>query len=295
MRWKKIQASNATILKWFLPYVVIASLQYQFTKDGLNYASPFVLMAGRYIVVGLIYYFVGGRKIPTDREALKVAVFASASTLLWVVGLQYVSPGDSAVLSYTMPLFSIPIAYFSINEKVSLREVAGAIVGFSGVILYSITLSHGSLLAGAILTILNAIFWAAYSVYYRKLKDRDPAPILTTQFLLGSIPFVVGSFFFPKINPTLNFFVDFGYIIFFMGLVQYFLWNKLLRLGRVGKITTMAFAVPATSIFIGAVLSSTLPSLLSIVGAITMFVGISIASWQREKYQPTFIESQKAK
>jgi drug/metabolite transporter (DMT)-like permease len=204
-------------------------------EGRLELRLPFVLMAGRYIVVGIIFCFIGGRKIPTDRDAQKVALYASVSTLLWAVGLQYVSPGDSAVLSYTMSLFSIPIAYFSINEKVSPREVFGAILGFSGVIIYSITLSHDSVLFGAIITILNAVFWAAYSVYYRKLKDREPAPILRTQFLLVSIPFIIGSIIFPKVNPTVNFFIDFGYIIFFMGLVQYFLWNKLLRLGRVDE------------------------------------------------------------
>ena len=288
-----MQTGRESILKWFFPYLCIASLQYQFTKDGLNYASPFVLMAGRYLLVGMMFYFIGGRKIPLDRDALKVAFYASISTLLWAVGLQYVSPGDSAVLSYTMPLFSIPIAYFSIKERVSQREVLGAIVGFSGVIIYSLTLTHGSILFGAILTIINAIFWATYSVYYRKLKNRDTAPVLTTQFLVGAIPFVIGSILFPRINPTVNFFVDFAYIVIFMGLFQYFLWNKLLRLGRVGKITTMAFAVPATSIFIDAVLTSELPALLSILGAGIMFIGIFIASWQRDSSRREIIQPQK--
>src|SRR5580700_193762 len=95
-REKKMRTNDGSILKWFLPYLAIASLQYQFTKDGLNYASPFVLMAGRYLFVGMMFYFIGGRKIPLNRDALKVAFYASISTLLWAVGLQYVSPGDSA-------------------------------------------------------------------------------------------------------------------------------------------------------------------------------------------------------
>lgn len=285
--------TNASLLRWYLPYVAIASMQYQFTKDGLNYASPFVLMAGRYLLVGLVFFFLGGRKVPLDRDALKVAFFASASTLFWAVGLEYVSPGDSAILSYTMPLFSIPLAYFLINEKLSLREVVGAIVGFSGVILYSITLAHGSVLFGAILTVLNAVFWATYSVYYRKLKDRDPAPVLTTQFFVGAIPFLIGSFFTPQVHVTFNFFIDFTYIVVFMGVFQYFLWNKLLRLGRVGRITAMAFAVPATSIIIDAVLTSKLPALLSIIGAGVMFAGIFIASWQRDRPLPHIVPQKK--
>jgi drug/metabolite transporter (DMT)-like permease len=272
-----------SLVKWFIPYVMIASFQYQFTKDGLSYASPFILMTFRYLLVGAIFYFAGGRKLSLDRDSIKIAIFASISTGLWVTGLQYVSPGDSAVLSYTMPLFSIPIAYVSIKEKASLRELLGAIIGFSGVVLYSLTLNHGSLLIGAILTILNAVFWAAYSVYYRKLRDRNPIPILTTQFLVGSIPFIVGSLLLPKFIPSASLFFDLVYIVVFTGVIQYYLWNRLLRRGRVGKITTLAFAVPATSILIDSIRSGTLPSYVAIAGAGVMFSGIFISNWREEK------------
>ena len=271
--------ASGSLIKWFLPYVLIASLQYEFTKNGLMYASPFVLMGFRYLLVGAFFYFVGGRKVRVDADTVKIAVFASVSTALWAIGLQYVSPGDSAVLSYTMPLFSIPIAYLAMKEKTTPREIAGAIVGFSGVLLYSLTLTHGSLLLGAFLTVLNAVFWAAYSTYYRKLRNSEPVPILTTQFLLGSILFIAGSLFEPKFvfNSSLAF--DLVYVVVFTGIIQYYLWNGLLRRGRVGRITTMAFAVPATSVLLTSLLSSTIPSYLAITGAIIMFLGIFLSNW----------------
>jgi drug/metabolite transporter (DMT)-like permease len=169
-------------------------------------------MTFRYVFTGLIFYFLGGRKIPLDRDALLVAAFSSASTLPWAIGLSYVSAGDSAILSYTMPLFSIPIAFFAIKEKVSSRELLGALVGFSGVIVYSLTLSHGSQPVGVLFTLVGAVFWGAYSVYYRKLRNRDPLPILTTQFLAGSIPGAVGSLFYSQISPGINLLVDVSYI-----------------------------------------------------------------------------------
>jgi len=274
---------SGSLIKWFIPYVLVASLQYQFTKNGLLYASPFVLMTFRYLLVGTVFYFLGGRKLRLDRDTIRIAVFASISTGLWAAGLQYVSPGDSAVLSYTMPLFSIPISYLAIGEKAKLREIAGAIVGFSGVILYSMTLNHGSVLVGAIFTVLNAVFWAAYSVLYRKLRNSEPIPVLTTQFVVGSIPFVVGTFLFPRFDPTSSLFIDLIYVVVFTGLIQYYLWNGLLRRGRVGRITTMAFAVPATSIIIDSILSSTIPGDLAIVGATVMFFGIFISSWTEDR------------
>jgi drug/metabolite transporter (DMT)-like permease len=252
-------------------------------------------MAFRYLSVGIIFYFVGGRKVPIDRDTLLVAAFASTSTLLWAFGLKIVSPGDSAVLSYTMPLFSIPIAFIIIKERILLRELIGALVGFSGVLIYSISLSHGSLLIGALFTVLNAVFWAAYSAYYRKLKTREPIPMLTTQFLVGSIPMIIGSIFLPQLQVTGDFVIDIVYVIVFTGVIQYYLWNGLLRRGRVGRITTMAFAVPATSILIDSIQTSTFPTAFEILGAIVMFLGIFVSSWNKGSAQNSTAIVQKEK
>ena len=276
---RETRFTNKGLAKWLVPYVIVASLQYQFTKDGLSYASPFVLMTFRYVFTGVIFYFIGGRKIPLDRDALFVAGFSSASTLLWAIGLSYVSAGDSAVLSYTMPLFSIPIAFVVVRERVLRRELVGALVGFSGVIVYSLTLNHGSQTVGAFFTLVGAVFWAAYSVYYRKLRSRDPFPVLTTQFLVGSIPGAVGSVFYPQISAGINLLVDLVYIVFFSGVVLFVLWNGLLRRGRVGRITTIAFAVPATTILIDSIRTLAFPSYLAVIGGFMMFVGVFIANW----------------
>lgn len=274
--------TNTALAKWLFPYVIIASFQYQFTKDGLSYASPFVLMTFRYVFTGIIFYFLGGRKIPLDRDALLVAGCSSVSTLTWAVGLSYVSPGDSAVLSYTMPLFSIPIAFVVIREGVRRRELLGALIGFSGVIVYSLTLNHGSQPVGAFFTLVGAVFWAAYSVYYRKLRSREPIPILTTQFLVGSIPGVVGSLLFPQISPGINLSVDVVYLVLFSGVLLFVLWNGLLRRGRVGRITTMALAVPAMTILVDSLRTLALPSILAVVGGAMMFLGVFIANWSRD-------------
>ena len=283
----QVRLTNATLAKWLVPYVVVAALQYQFTKDGLSYTSPFVLMTFRYVFAGIVFYFLGGRRIPLDRDALLVAGFSSASTLLWAVGLGYVSAGDSAILSYTMPLFSIPLAFVVVREKILSRELLGALVGFSGVFVYSLTLGHGSQSLGAFFTLVGAVFWAAYSVYYRKLRNREPLPIFTTQFLVGSLPGVVGSLFYPQISPGVNLLVDLVYIVLFSGVVLFFLWNGLLRRGRVGRITTLAFAVPAMTILIDSVRTFTLPSSLAALGGSMMFIGVFIATWSRDSGDST--------
>jgi drug/metabolite transporter (DMT)-like permease len=283
---KEIQFSNRTLLKWFLPYVLVASLQYQFAKDGLTYSSAFVLMSFRYVFAGIFFYFVGGRKIPLDRDSILVAFFSAFSTIFWAVGLSTVSSGDSAVLSYTMPLFSIPLAFVIIKERVSGRELTGALIGFSGVLVYSLSLSHSTQFLGSLFTILGAVFWGGYSIFYRKLRHRQTFPILTTQFLLGSIPILIGTIFYPELKVTTDLIIDIVYIVIFTGVVQFFLWNGLLRRGRVGKITTLAFAVPAATVLIDYLRSLAIPTIYSIIGAALMFVGIFVSTWHKGATSP---------
>lgn len=54
---------------------------------------------------------------------------------LSMVALKYVYASVATVLNMTEPLFILPLTAFLLKEKVSLREVAGALVAFSGVAL----------------------------------------------------------------------------------------------------------------------------------------------------------------
>jgi drug/metabolite transporter (DMT)-like permease len=269
-----------SIFKWFVPYVLLSSLNYPIAQDGLNYASPFLFMAMRYLFAAGILIAVG-RRLILKRETLILGVVASVSSLFWILGLGIVSPGDSAVLSYTMPLFAIPLAIPLLREKPMFLEVAGALVGFAGVAVYSLTLSRGSLAVGLVYTLINAFFWAAYSVYLRKLKAEDPISVVGTLFLVGSVPLLVGSAFDPHVSLTQGFVFDILYMGILGGAVQLFLWNSMLRVERVGRLTTMAFAVPATAVAIQAVESYTFPALASVVGASLMFLGIYMANRNR--------------
>ena len=72
------------------------------------------------------------------------------------------------------------------------------------------------------------------------------------------------------------------YIVVFSGEVLFFLWNGVLRRGRVGRITTLAFAVPAVTILIDSIRTLTWPSSLAIAGGVMMFTGVFIANWSRD-------------
>ncbi len=263
-------------IKLLLPYVVFTSLSYFFAKDGLAFASPLVFMALRYAIAGLILLAIS-KRIIISRDVIILTIFTVLSTSFWIFGLSYVSPSQSAVLSYTMPLFSLPIAFLLVREMPTRAEIAGIIVGFGGVAIYGIPLFHGFTEIGLFLTIVNAIFWATFTVLYRKLKDEEPYSVNATQFLLGSVILFAASAFGFKLEFTLSFAEDLVWMATVGGALQFLLWNLMIRISKVNRITVLAFAVPMFAVVLQAVIIRQFPSIFSILGITIMFAGISIS------------------
>ena len=262
---------------WLLiPYVVFTSLSYYFAKDGLFFASPFLFMGLRYLIAGLMLLAVA-RKLVITRNLIYLSVMTAASTMFWSFGLLYVSPSESAVLSYSMPLFSLPIAFFMVKEEPSAMELAGIIIGFSGIMIYGFPLIHGFTALGVALTVINALFWAMFTVFYRKLRDEDPVSVNASQFLIGAAIMLALSPLGFRLDVTASFAVDLIWMATLGGAAQFLLWNFMIRRSRVNRITVLAFSVPIFTMVLGAVMAMAVPDLFSLVGVSVMFTGIILS------------------
>ena len=263
-------------IKFLIPYVVFTAFSYFFAKNGFLYASPLVFMALRYLIAGAILLGMS-KRIIISRQLLFLSAVTVTSTVFWAYGLLYVSPSESAVLSYSMPLFSLPIAFLLVSEKPSRMEIAGIIVGFAGVFIYGIPLLAGFTLVGMILTIVNAFFWGTFTVFYRKLRDHDPIAVNATQFLIGAaIMFALSPLDF-KIHITVPFLEDLIWMATLGGALQFLLWNYMIRMSRVNRITVLAFSVPIFTVVLEAIMTGKVPETFSIAGVAVMFLGIFLS------------------
>jgi len=265
---------------YLVPYVLISTFQYQVAQDGLKYSSPFLLMGLRYLIASLILFGVVRSFRPiVNKDTVLLSILTFASSGFWILGLQYISPSESAVLSYTMPLISIPMSYLILSEKSSRREWIGAAVGFVGVLVYSFVVFENQTLSalGAVLTLLNAFFWAMYTIYYRKLKDQESTTTVATQLLFGaSLFFLITPLDF-RLEATHAFWFDLAYLSVFSAAASFFLWNALTRLHRVGKTSTLIYSTPVTVTLVQYLETSLLPPPVSLIGICLMIFGISIS------------------
>ncbi len=94
-----------------VPYVLVAAFNYELTKDGLRYADPVSFMAVRYLIASFVTFLLARSFRPQlNRDTLVLSVFTFLSSMLWSYGLQRISAAESAVITYTMPLFAIPLS-----------------------------------------------------------------------------------------------------------------------------------------------------------------------------------------
>ncbi len=235
--------------KYLVPYIVVAVFLYQFTKDSLNYSSPFFVMGLRYLIAGSLLLLIS-RRFLFNRDLIILSLLTTSSTVLWAYGLEYLSPSDSAVLSYTMPLITIFTSWALLKEKGTLTEVIGAVIGFSGVVIFSIPLLTGFLLLGSILTLVNAVLWSLFSVYFKKMKEDDPISVVGSQFMLGSLFMLVLSPINFKLSFTNEFVIDLLYLSILGGALQFLLWNLMIREEKINIVTTSVFAVPALTVIV---------------------------------------------
>ncbi|MCL4327196.1 MAG: DMT family transporter [Candidatus Thermoplasmatota archaeon] len=263
-------------IKFLVPYVVFTAFSYYFAKNGLIYASPFAFMGLRYLLAAGVLLAMS-RKLIFSRNLLYLSLMTITSTMFWSYGLLYVSPAESAVLSYSMPLFSLPIAFFMVSEKPSRTELIGIFVGFTGIMVYGLPLLQGFTEIGMILTVINAFFWGMFTVFYRKLKDQDPVSINASQMLIGGLIMMALSPLDFSLRINYEFLIDLLWMGTMGGALQFLLWNYMIRISKVNRITVLAFSVPIFTMVLGAIMSDAFPGILTTAGVSIMFFGILIS------------------
>lgn len=260
-------------------YTLGASSNYFFVKDGLSYSSPLLFMSLRYAIAGaslLIPLAVLRRFKPfMNLDLFLLSLFTALSTGFWSFGLLYVDPGTSAVLSYTMPLFALPLSMLILGERPSGSNVIGIIIGFLGVMIYYLSFLGSVKLIGAILTVINAFFWAMYSTYFRKLGSRDPLTVVSLQMLISAALMLI-----PSLMLGIHLLMKDRFIIDLLGTgliggsMLFLLWNLLINSMGVSRAVALVFLVPALTMGMDYLLLGIMPTPLELIGAVVMFVGI---------------------
>lgn len=209
-------------------------------------------------------------------------------TLSWLAFAEVTSSGEllvAGLLNYLWPsltlLFAIPI----LRKRASWRVIPGLLAVLTGILLGKVATAPAGATTDALmhinavaytLALLDAIAWALYSNFSRKLSDPRGASAVPMYMIVTSVVLLLLSESpnsATTVSPS-----DWALLISwsFGTAVAYLFWDVGMRFGNVVTISTMSMFIPLFSTIITAVVSGHGVSALLIVSAALVVLGSQI-------------------
>lgn len=248
-------------LRMGLAYIALLIMRPRFMKLPLKDELMFVLIG---ITGGSFYFFLQNTAL-TYTYAANVSILVALSPILTVILAQ---------------LFSRS------GEKLGKWVYIGAVVAIAGVVLVVLngTLSFHLSPLGDLLALAAALMWAVYSILIKKYTEQYDNFIVTRRVFLWAfitavplmlltdgMPSMAALFSAPKVWLSWIFLAVFGNAICFA------IWNIAFKSLGVVITNNYLYASPFVTVFVGWLLLKEPISLMSVVGAVLITVGVIFA------------------
>ena len=195
--------------RW-LPAIALAvlSLTWGYTwvlaKQGLQYAPPFAFAAERCVGGALslliVLKLIGKPlKLVAPFQTLGIGLTQVAGFMIFQTwALVEGGPGKTAVLIFTMPIWTLLLAWPLLGERVRGKQWLAAASTLTGLLLIIEPWDMHASLFSKFLGLMAALCWASGTILIKRLRAATPVDLLTLtawQMVLGAVPLVVLSLF----------------------------------------------------------------------------------------------------
>jgi len=271
---------------------VVGGLNYTMAKLGLHVASPFLLLAIRFLGSGLLLLpFVIRRKHPASaKQWLQVAGVSLFQTILVMtfiyLSLYTISASTSAILSSTNPIWTILFAFLFFRSRYRAVQWVGVVIGFMGVIVtqnFNMQMNEGTIYA-----LLAGMFWGFGTLVASRWSRAMDTWVLTAyQMLFAGIVLLLASMTLEQ--PYLHLASSSGnslglvlavliWMVCFSSIFQFLPWFYVLKHYSASKASTFMFLVPLFGVLSGAfILGETIHGYV-LAGGLCTGVGIYLVN-----------------
>ncbi len=284
------------------PSIKIAYRLFDISADDT--ASRIMLAGSRFIIAGLMVIVFGSlinRKIMVPKRAslkriLILSCFQTVGQYYFMfMALAHITGVRGSIINATGNFLTILMAVYLFRmEKMTVRKLAGCIVGFAGVVLIlggvsALTSGSGITLAGDGAMIIADIFYALSGCCIKIFsKDDDPVVLSGYQFFAGGIVLFVlgwamgGVLIFSGTGCYLN--------LIYMGFISagaYTVWGILLKHNPVSRVSILGFMNPVLSVLLSAAFLGENREAFSLTGLLALLLvslGIVIVNIGNTRY-----------
>jgi len=230
--------------RWLLPFaLVVLSLIWGYTwviaKQALSYAPPFAFAAercaGAALALTLLVRLTGRSfRLVAPGATLAIALAQGSAFMAFQTwSLVEGGAGKTAVLIFTMPIWTLLIGWPVLGERVRGRQWLAAASTLVGLVLIIEPWAMHSSLFSKFLGVTAALCWAIGTVLVKRLRKHQPVDLLSLtmwQMILGAVPLALLATLVPEHATDWN--VTYIAILAFMSVVStalcWWLWIYIL-------------------------------------------------------------------
>ena len=210
-------------LKYWLIFILLGAIwssSFMWIKIALQEIGPMTLVAFRVsfgLLFGIAVILIQRVQLPRTLKAWSPLLLLGLTNVaipffLISWGEQSIDSGVASILDATVPLFTIVIAHFLLDDdKITLPKLLGLLIGFGGVVILmskDINTSTNSLLGQAAVVLASA-FYAGSGILVRKATEDTPGIVRSAIPLVSASTVMwIGTFFaeapveIPKLGLT---------------------------------------------------------------------------------------------
>ena len=243
---------------------------YTLFSVNTQHVPSIILFAGtRFFLAGILAILIGSflsktilipKSLSTAKRIIKLSFLQTMiQYFLFYIGLAHTTGVKASIIGSSNVFVSLLVAVFLFHqEKMTMRKLAGCILGFFGVLLVNLNqggLSGGIQFMGEGFLFLSTVSYAFSSVFL-KIYSKDDHPVLLSgwQFIVGgAIMMILGFLFGGQITPTAP--ASF-LMLFYLGCISavaYSLWGILLKYNSVSRVTVFSFMTPVFGVLFSTV------------------------------------------
>ena len=230
------------------------------------------------------------KKIPVINKdnagkiALTGLIYTALQYVFFYIGLSNTTGTNGSIVNSSTTFMALVAGYFVYRERLGLRKIVGAVIGFAGVIAVFVSdgISSVSLTGEGFILIAAACFVAGSMLSKWAASDTDAMTVTGYNLLIGGILLTVSGF---AGGGTLTAVNTKGILVLlylaFLSAAAFTLWTMLLKRRGVGSISVYNFIIPVSGTILSAlIMHEDIFSLKYLISLVLVCAGIVLVNME---------------
>ncbi len=272
-------------------FIILWSSAFITTKPIIDNSDPFAALAFRFffVAVGFLLFSIYLKQSILIQKKHLIESMLSGVLFhgLYLGGVFYsisigMPTGIAALIVTLQPVLTNLLSGPILNEKVTLKQWIGGLLGFLGATLVlGFDVGSGIPLLGLIATIIALISITISTIWQKKLSHNLPLSVSNFYQAVGGCLFhitIIILFVEPYINFTQTFLIAMSHQIFLVSFGAFTILMLLIKKNSASKTVSIFFLIPATSAFMAWFFLGENLTSLDILGFVITTIGVYIAT-----------------